>query len=385
MNEMYCLWAEKELKKVKEKLEWVSENNKYKLPYTTNENGIYDNRADSEKEFRIDDGVNWWTNGFWSGILWLLYHDTRDYKYCEYARIQEKLLAPSFEMYYGLHHDVGFMFVPSAVADFRLTGNTEARRTALHAASLLAGRFNEKGKYIRAWNDLDDCDTRGWAIVDCMFNISLLFWASRETKDPRYAHIAKAHATTVMNSFVRENGSVCHIVEFDPVSGKRIKSYGGQGYAHGSSWTRGQGWGLYGFTSAYRNSGDDVYLRTAEKIADYCLSKIDDSGIIPIDFDQPKEPAYEDSCGACIIAGGLMDLSEHMEDEEKKNKYLDTAFKIIRTIAEKRADYSSDCEAIVKNCSASYHNKKHHETMVYADYFYIEALYKLAGSEFVMW
>ncbi len=385
MNKKYSGWAEDELIKVKEKIEWVSENNKNKLPYTTNGNGIYDNRADSEKDFRIDDGINWWTNGFWAGILWLIYNDTKNKKYVEYARIQENMLKPAFDMYYGLHHDVGFMFIPSAVADFRLTGNTEARRTALHAASLLAGRFNEKGGFIRAWNDLDDCDTRGWAIVDCMFNISLLFWASREIEDPRFAHIAKAHATTVMNSFVRENGSVCHIVEFDPESGKRIKSYGGQGYAHGSSWTRGQGWGLYGFTSAYRNSGDKEYLRTAEKIADYCLTRIDDSGIIPIDFDQPKEPAYEDSCGACIIAGGLIDLSEQIEDEEKKKNYLDTAFKIIKTIAEKRADYSSDCEAIVKNCSASYHNKKHHETMVYADYFYIEALYKLAGSEFVMW
>ncbi|MCR4757180.1 MAG: glycoside hydrolase family 88 protein [Butyrivibrio sp.] len=385
MNDKYRKWAEAELIKVKEKIEWVSEKNKYKLPYTTDENGIYDNRADSKKDFRIDDGINWWTNGFWAGILWLIYNDTKNEKYLEYARIQENLIKPAFEMYYGLHHDVGFMFVPSSVADYKITSDAEARKNALHAASLLAGRFNEKGKFIRAWNDLDDCDTKGWAIVDCMFNLSLLFWATRETGDPRFGHIAKAHATTVMNSFVRDNGSVCHIVEFDPESGKRIKSYGGQGYAHGSAWTRGQGWGLYGFVNAYRNSGDRAYLRTAEKIADYCITRIDDSGIIPIDFDQPKEPAFEDSCGACIIAGGLIDLSEQIEDEEKKTKYLDIAFKIIKTIAEKRADYSKSCEAIVQNCSASYFNKKHHETMVYADYFYIETLYKLTGSAYFMW
>lgn len=385
MNEKHTAWAKNELEKVKEKIEWVSENNKYKLPYTTDENGIFDNRADAEKKFRIDDGVNWWTNGFWAGILWLIYQDTKDNKFCDYARIQEKMLEPVFDMYYGLHHDVGFMFMPSAVADYRITQNEVSRKTALHAANLLAGRFNAKGKFIRAWNDFDDSDTRGWAIIDCMFNISLLFWAGRETNDPRFTHMAKAHATTVMNTFIRENGSVCHIVEFDPYTGKRIKSHGGQGYAHGSSWTRGQGWGLYGFVNAYRNSSDEAFLKAAEKIADYCISQIDDSGIIPIDFDQPKEPAYEDSCGACIMAGGLIELSDYMEDENKKNIYLETAFKIIRAIAEKRADYGRDCEAIVKNCSASYHNKIHHETMVYADYFYIEALYKLAGSEFKMW
>ena len=385
MNEKYSEWAKKELVKVKEKIAWTSENNKYKLPYTTDSNGIFDNRADSEKEFRIDDGVNWWTNGFWAGILWLIYHDTKDDKYRDYARIQENMLTPAFDMFYGLHHDVGFMFVPSAVADYRITKNAVSRKNALHAANLLAGRFNAKGGYIRAWNDFDDSDTRGWVIIDCMFNISLLFWASRETRDPRYAHIAKEHATTVMNAFVRENGSVCHIVEFDPETGKRIKSHGGQGYAHGSSWTRGQAWGLYGFTSAYRNSCDEAYLKTAEKIANYCISKIDDTGIIPIDFDQPKEPCYEDSCGACIMAGGLIDLSEQIEDESKKEVYLETAYKIISTIAEKRANYTRDCEAIVQNCSASYHNKIHHETMVYADYFYIEALYKLTGSGFMMW
>lgn len=385
MNEKYSEWAKKELVKVKEKIAWTSEKNKYKLPYTTDSNGVFDNRADSGKDFRIDDGVNWWTNGFWAGILWLIYHDTKDDKYRDYARIQENMLTPAFDMFYGLHHDVGFMFVPSAVADYRITKNAVSRKNALHAANLLAGRFNAKGGYIRAWNDLDDSDTRGWAIIDCMFNISLLFWASRETRDPRYAHIAKEHATTVMNAFVRENGSVCHIVEFDPETGKRIKSHGGQGYAHGSSWTRGQAWGLYGFTSAYRNSCDEAYLKTAEKIADYCISKIDDTGIIPIDFDQPKEPCYEDSCGACIMAGGLIDLSEQIEDESKKEVYLETAYKIIRTIAEKRADYTRECEAIVQNCSASYHNKIHHETMVYADYFYIEALYKLTGSGFMMW
>ena len=224
MNEKYSEWAKKELVKVKEKIAWTSENNKYKLPYTTDSNGIFDNRADSEKEFRIDDGVNWWTNGFWAGILWLIYHDTKDDKYRDYARIQENMLTPAFDMFYGLHHDVGFMFVPSAVADYRITKNAVSRKNALHAANLLAGRFNAKGGYIRAWNDFDDSDTRGWAIIDCMFNISLLFWASRETRDPRYAHIAKEHATTVMNAFVRENGSVCHIVEFDPETGKRIKS-----------------------------------------------------------------------------------------------------------------------------------------------------------------
>ncbi|MCR5154983.1 MAG: glycoside hydrolase family 88 protein [Lachnospiraceae bacterium] len=381
----YKEWANDELKKVRVKIEWVAENNKYKIPYTTDENGVYDNKADKEKNFRIDDGVNWWTNGFWAGIMWLLYNDTKAKKYVNDARIQEETLDRAFDMFYGLHHDVGFMFVPSAVADYRLTGDMTSRKRGLHAANLLAGRFNEAGGFIRAWNDLEWCDTRGWAIIDCMFNLSLLFWAGEEIKDPRYTHIAVTHANTVADAFVRNDGSVCHIVEFDPETGRRIKSHGGQGYAHGSAWTRGQGWALYGFVNAYLHSGEKKFLDTAVKVGDYCISKIGPSYVIPVDFDQPEEPDYEDSCAACIIAGGFLELAGVVSDHEKKIKYEETAFKILETLAKTRIDYSKECEALVKNCSAAYHSDVHHTTMVYADYFYIEALYKMAGSDFRMW
>lgn len=120
--------------------------------------------------------------------------------------------AVTFYAYYGLHHDVGFMFMPTAVADYRLTGNENARKLGMHAANILAGRFNPVGKFIRAWNDLEE-DTRGWAIIDCMFNISLLYWASEESGDPRFRQIAMMHADAVMNYFVRPDGSVNHPIK----------------------------------------------------------------------------------------------------------------------------------------------------------------------------
>ena len=48
------------------------------------------------------------------------------------------------------------------------------------------------------------------------------------------------HADTVAANFIRADGSVRHIVEFDPETGAFVRDYGGQGYAQGSSWTRGQ-------------------------------------------------------------------------------------------------------------------------------------------------
>lgn len=383
MND-YQKWAEEVLKKVREKMAWVSEKNKEKLPYTTDKDGNYDDRSDESRQWNLDDGLNWWTNGFWGGIMWLLYQDTKDERYAQIARFSEEKLKKCFDIYYGLHHDVGFMFQPTAVADYRLTGNKESRRIAMHAANLLAGRFNPAGKFIRAWNQVEDSDTRGWAIIDCLFNISLLFWASQESGDPRFRQIAMLHADTVLKSFVRQDGSVCHIVEFDPETGTMVKSHGGQGYQEGSSWTRGQGWAVYGFANAYSHTNEQRYLDAAKKVAHYCIANLPESGMIPVDFRQPKEPAWEDSCGACVIAGGLIEVAGHVPEPEK-DEYLRPALKILKTIAEKRADWTRDCDAIVQNCTGSYHSSEHHFTMVYADYYFIEALYKLTGTGISIW
>ena len=318
----------------------------------------------------------------------MLFHETGKARFGEIARISEEKMDACFARFYGLHHDVGFMWRPTAAADYDLTGNEESLRRALHAATLLAGRFNAAGRFIRAWNDIpgSDSDTRGWAIIDCMMNLSLLYWASEHTGDPRFKHIATAHADTVIRHFVREDGSVKHICAFDPESGEYLHSFGGQGYAHGSAWTRGQGWGLYGFMISYRHTGAERYLRTAEKIGDYVVTKVPENGIIPVDFDQPAEPAWEDSCGACVIACGLLDLAACPDiSSEKRRIYLQTALRILFALADSRADWSPDTDSIVQNCSAAYHNPEHHFTMVYADFFFTEAITKLRGTSLFMW
>lgn len=384
MREEYIVWAKEVEAKIREKMDWVSEKNQDKIPYTTDENGNYDDRSHSTEKWNIDDGLNWWTNGFWGGMMWLLYQDTKDEKYIKFARNCERKLEQCFDEYYGLHHDVGFMFMPTAVADYRLTGNEESRKTALHAANLLAGRFHPVGKYIRAWNDIPGQDTRGWAIIDCMFNISLLYWAAEETKDPGYKQIAMLHADTVMEHFIREDGSVIHIGEFNPETGAFVKSYGGQGYEEGSSWTRGQGWAVYGFANSYTNTGKMEYLEAAKRVAHYCIANIPENGIIPVDFRQPKEPAWEDSCGACIIAGGLLEIAKHVPELEKE-MYIRAAVKILKAITDTRADWSKNSDAIVLNCTGAYHDKRHHFTMTYADYYYIEAIYKLTDTGIFLW
>lgn len=378
-------WIDEVVKKITEKMDWLSEKLNDKIPYTT-VHGEYDNRADDSVDWPLDNGINWWTNGFWGGMLWMMHHETGDERYAKLARRNEELLDRCFDGFYGLHHDVGFMWLPTAVADYRLTHHADAKRRALHAATILAGRFNPVGKFIRAWNSHDDesTDTRGWAIIDCMLNIPLLYWASEETKDPRFKQIAMMHADTARNAFVRPDGSVKHIVEFDPFTGELLRDYGGQGYAEGSSWTRGQTWGLYGFTISYIRTGKQEYLDTAKRIAHYFIANIPEDGIIPVDFRQPKEPAWEDSCAAAIAACGLIEISKQVPECEAE-LYLNAAVKMLKALYRDRSDFSRRQDNMINNCTGAYHDDKHHFAIIYADFYFMEAIFKLKGNDIFLW
>lgn len=374
-------WFEDALMKTMEKLACVSTRNADKIPYTA-VNGVYDDKSDTEADFAADNGINWWCNGFWPGMMWLMYHETGEERYAETARLAEQKLDKCFDDFYGLHHDVGFMWLPSAVANYRLTGDKDARRRGLHAANLLAGRFNPVGQFIRAWNDIpgSNDDTRGWVIIDSMFNIPLLYWASEETGDPRFRQIAMLHADKVMENFVRGDGSVRHIVEFDPETGEFVRDYGGQGFEQGSSWTRGQAWGLYGFLMSYRHTRRKEYLDVSKKIAHYFIANIPNDGIIPVDFRQPVEPAWCDDSAAAIASCGLIEISREVGENEKA-LYFNSACRLLKALYEKHCDFDRNHDSILQKCTAAYHSKEHEFSIIYGDYYFLEALLKLKGRD----
>ena len=325
------------------------------------------------------DGNSWWTGGFWPGLMWQLWRMTGDETYLREARRVGEMLADEFRVYDKLNHDVGFMYLLSAGADAKLTGSAQARTDLLHAASLLMGRFNPVG-YIRAWNHPEQV---GYVIIDCMMNLSLLYRASRETGDPRFANVANAHAETTMREFIREDGSVSHIIEFDPATGARVKEYGGQGYCLGSSWSRGQAWGLYGFTLAYRNAGDPRYLETAKKIADYFIAHIRPDGLTDCDFCQPPEEERIDNIAGACASCGLLELREITGEE----KYRDAAIRMINALMSLCVDWTDGICGLLTKCTASYHDDGagRHTNITYGDYFLVEALARLKGTDARLW
>ncbi|MCQ2458203.1 MAG: glycoside hydrolase family 88 protein [Clostridia bacterium] len=328
------------------------------------------------------DGNGWWTGGFWPGLMWQLYAASGSDLFRQEALRAEQLLTDEFRVFSALNHDVGFMYLLSSDLHNRLCPDKQAEQDTLHAATLLAGRFNPLG-FLSAWNG----GRPGWAIVDSMMNLSLLYRASELTGDPRFESIAKAHADTCIREFVRENGSCNHIVIFDPKTGEVLDRPGGQGYAPGSSWSRGQAWGLYGFVISYAHTGEKRYLDTAMKIARYFIAHIRPDGLTDCDFCQPVDEERIDNIAGAIAACGLLHLADLPESGSEAPFFREAAMRLISALDTLCADWDPDHMGILTKCTAAYHQDGagRHINIVYGDYFFTEAVMYLAGTDPAPW
>ncbi len=366
-------WADNVYQKICKKIEAQTQRVGTNIPYIP-ENGRYKDMG--------EEGIHWWTNGFWPGILWQMFHATGNKLYLDTARGVEKRLDRALNHYSGLDHDVGFIWLHAAVADYRLTGDEEAKERGLKAAGALASRYNPAGQYFCAWNG----DRPGHIIIDCLMNMPLLFWATRETKDPRFALMAERHIDTALAYIMREDGSCNHIVVLDPLTGEFIGNPGGQGYEEGSSWSRGQAWAIYGFLLAYQYTGKKQYLDASKRVAHYFLANVAITDYVPlIDFRAPLEPVYYDTTAGVIAACGLLALADKVEDLEKK-LYYTGAVRLLRAIEEKHCNWNPDEDAIVDFGSAKYHRESDREVpIIYGDYFFIEGVLRLMEKSFLIW
>ena len=325
--------------------------------------------------------IHWWTNGFWPATMWQMYLATKDELYRDEAIRAEKMLDVNLVDFEVLSHDVGFMWLIQSGVRYALEGNTDSYARTMRAAQHLACRYNPNG-FIRAWNGEG---RQGWAIVDCMMNLPLLYWASEVSGDPRFRLIAMKHADTAMDVFVRPDGSCNHIIIFDAETGEVLDNPGGQGYESGSSWSRGQAWALYGFTLSYLHTGKQEYLDTAKRVANYFISQITDDYIPRCDFRQPAEPVLKDDTAGAVAAAGLLVLSQQLPELEAVT-YYDVAVKMLRAMEREDINWELNDPALLQRCTAAYHDIPcRHITMNYADYYFVEAIHMLRGQKMLFW
>lgn len=353
-----------------------------KIERNITEIGEYFPQVAYEGRYNQEDKT-FWTAGFWPGLLWLLYRESGNTAARDLAVKLEEDLDEILDGFVHLHHDVGFMWLPSAVMDYRLTGSEQARIRGLKAASHLAGRFNQAGRFIRAWTDEVNPHSKGWALIDCMMNLPLLFWASRETDDPRFYHIACAHTDTVLNHFIREDFTVPHIVSFDPYTGEKIGVISGQAMNEDSAWSRGQAWAIYGLAVAYRETGKKECLDAAKNMANYFLSHLPSDQVPYWDFrSKPELQWVKDSSAAACTASGLMELSSVLEDETEKKFYQDQGKAILKGLYDHYWDTSEHSQAMLLGGTVNCLKKRHiNVPIIYGDFFFTEGLLKAKGKK----
>lgn len=370
MTKEQQIWVQEIWNKLDKKLSRLAEKSFDKIPYTTKD-GVHDDKMQTLPD--------WWTNGFWPAMMIVMYAGTKNEQYLKTARHGMDLMDVVFDNVESLHHDVGFMWNISSGADYRLTGDKKEFNRFLLAANMMMGRFNCDAGFCRAWNNwTEDTHNDGWAIIDCMMNLPLLFRATQEIKDERFAMVAKRHADKTMQYHIRGDGSCKHIVEYDPITGEYIKNHTGQGYSEESSWSRGQAWGLYGFALAYRYTKNPEYLDTAKRIAHYFISCVQSTNWLPLcDFRQPAEPVLYDSTAGMCAACGLLEIADLVPDAEKE-LYRNAAWNLLVAMEKEFCDWSEEEDSIVQMGTEAY-NQGHHMPIVYGDYFLAEAIYRLMG------
>lgn len=326
-------------------------------------------------------GVRDWCSGFWPGVLWYAYEYSQDPEILAGA---EKFTAPLKEIAYtpADNHDVGFMVYCSYGNGYRLTGNEEYKTILLAAADTLATLYNPKVGTILSWPEM--VPKIGYnTIIDNMMNLELLFWAAKNGGDKNLYDIANSHAQKSMEHLVRPDYSIYHVILFDEATGEFKKGITHQGYADESMWARGQGWGIYGFAMAYRETGNEAYLETSIKLADHFLERLPEDGIPYWDFDDPKIPnAPKDASAASLIACGMLELTAQLEDKALRLKYTNAAKDLMSTLETKEYFSGDTNDALLLHSTGHMPNNSEIDVpIIYADYYFMEALLRLEKVE----
>ena len=336
---------------------------------------------------------NQWTCGFWPGEVWLSYERTGDEAFKNTAltlvdsflyRIEHKIEVD--------HHDMGFLYSPSCVAAYKLTGSEKGRRAAILAADQLCTRFQEKGEFFQAWGALGAADNYRY-IIDCLLNVPLLYWASETTGDAHYADLAHKHVTTCLANSIRPDGSTYHTFFMDPVTGGPVRGATCQGYKDDSCWARGQAWGVYGTAVGYKYTRRAEYIDIFKGVTRYFLEHLPED-LVPfwdLEFgdgdDQPR-----DSSSASIAACGMLEMAKYMEPDDR-DYYTGIAKKLMKSVADHYAVKDpaiSNGQVLHSTYSnhSPYNTCNHYgvdECNIWGDYFYMEALTRLHKDWQVYW
>ncbi len=334
-----------------------------------------------------------WTAGFWPGELWLAFEHSGEAVFRHAAQVQvQSFLHRIVNRIETDHHDMGFLYSPSCIAAWKLVRDEDGRKAAILAADQLIERFQPIGQFIQAWGRKGVAEEYRY-IIDCLLNLPLLYWASRETGDPKYREIALIHARTTLANSVRPDDSTYHTFYMDPVTGAPVRGATKQGYKDDSAWARGQAWAISGMALSYRYERIEEYRQTFDRLLAFYLNRLP-ADMVPywdlVFSDGDGEP--RDSSSASITACGLLEMADLVEPEPAA-RYRMLARRMMKSLA----DHYAVKDPTVSNglvLHATYSKKSPFNTcrgegvdecVSWGDYYYMEALTRLSRSWSSYW
>lgn len=324
-----------------------------------------------------------WTSGFWPGILWYAYEASGDSVLLKNAEKYTSSLAGILEVPVD-NHDLGFMLYCSYGNAYRITKDSAYYKLILTAADSLATLYNPKVGTILSWPVMRE--KMNWphnTIVDNLMNLELLFFASKNSGNKHLYDIAVNHAETCLHTLIRPDYTTFHVAVFDTATGQFLKGLTHQGYSDNSMWARGQAWSIYGYTMCYRETEKPEFIEAAQKLADVFIERLPQDGIPYWDFDDPLIPkAPKDASAAAIAASGLLELSTLAPENSSKIKYKKAAVDLLSKLS--NSDYLSgnNNQAFLSHSTGHKPNGTEIDaSIIYADYYYLEALLRLKKLE----
>jgi unsaturated chondroitin disaccharide hydrolase len=315
--------------------------------------------------------AGWWTSGFFPGSLWLAYGDTGDAAWRARAKRWQAGLEAQKDN--TTTHDVGFLIMSSFGNGYRYTGAAAYRRVVLAAARSLATRFNPA---VGCTRSLGNSSSPVFTVlIDNMMNLQLLFWAARHGGEASWRRMAISHALKTREQFVRPDGSTYHVVDFNSSTGAVRSKHTDQGLSDQSTWSRGQAWALYGFTTAYRETHDSRFLDTARRTADFFVSHLPADKVPYWDFNATGPGQPRDSSAAAIAASGLLELARVERSRARSKSYRAVAGQILDSLSSPAYRATAGASrAILLHGTSNKPDGEQDSGTAYGDYYFIEAL-----------
>lgn len=359
---------------IDENFDFANKQYKHMMKLNPDPNRMPQSYVEATKKFDSRD-IEWWCSGFYPGTLWYIWEQTKDNEIKTEAERTLKVIEPN--QHFTGNHDLGFMIHCSFGNAYRLTGNEDYKKIIFNASEALSTRYRPSINAIQSWNKgpYFDCPV----IIDNMMNLEMMLWATENGGDKKFRDISVTHANTTIKNHFRPDFSSYHIIDYDLATGKVKRKATWQGAANSSAWSRGQAWGLYGFTTMYRFTKDKKYLKQAQRIAKFILEHPEmPEDMIPYwDFDAPFMPkAKRDASAGAINASALLELAQYTKGAERE-KYIASATKMIQSLASPafRANLGENGGFLLKHSvGALVLNSEIDVPLIYADYYFLEAL-----------